>query len=171
MIEEVYLPKKVLEKLKEEDLQKLFKNTEVKIEKSKNSIKIFGEPCNLFRIKRVIYALSRNFELKDAINLLNDDYVIEEISIRDFTRSRNRIKELKGRVIGEKGRAKKRIEELTNTKITICGKTVIILGKHDDVFLAKRAVEMLLEGRKHTTVFSILEKSIASRDIINRTSF
>ncbi|MEM0480997.1 MAG: KH domain-containing protein [Candidatus Aenigmatarchaeota archaeon] len=159
MIEEVILPNKILQKIRKETIERISKSLDVKIEKFKSGLKISGEPYNLFKVRKVIFAILKNFDEDSACLLMDDDYILEIVNIRDFTKSRNRMRELKGRVIGEKGKAKKRIEELTNTKITICGKTINILGKYDNVFVAKKAVEMLLEGRKHSTVFKFLEEA------------
>ncbi|MEM5836552.1 MAG: KH domain-containing protein [Candidatus Aenigmatarchaeota archaeon] len=112
------------------------------------------DPFLLMRLKEVIKAFGRGFDFEDALNLLDEEYCLETINIQDFSgKSKNRMIVVKGRVIGRKGKAKKLIEKYTNVKIAIYGKTVSIIGKWEDVQKAKRAVESLLQGRKHGTVF------------------
>jgi ribosomal RNA assembly protein len=65
---------------------------------------------------------------------------------------------LKGRVIGTNGKTKKLIENFTETKLAIYGKTICIIGRWDRVVIAKKSIEMLLSGRLHTTVYRFLEK-------------
>ena len=65
---------------------------------------------------------------------------------------------MKGRVIGAEGKARKMIEALTDTEISVFGKTLAIIGKHEDTAIAKRACEALLSGAPHSNIFLALEK-------------
>jgi ribosomal RNA assembly protein len=163
MIDVVSLPKKIEKKIDEKVLEKICKELDVKIKKDEDYYIIEGEPYNILRVKLIFQALGKNFEIEDAMLLSSDEYFFETLNIKEFTRSRNRIIQLKGRIIGKKGKVRKRIEELTNTKISVYGNTVSIIGKYEDILLAKKAIEMLLEGRKHSTVFFFLEKEISKR--------
>ncbi|MEM5866504.1 MAG: KH domain-containing protein [Candidatus Aenigmatarchaeota archaeon] len=112
------------------------------------------DPLLLLRVKEVVKAFGRGFSFDDALNLLDEEYFLETVNIKDFSgKSKSRFFQIKGRVIGSEGKAKKLIEKYTNVKIAIYGKTVSIIGKWDDVQRAKQAVESLLMGRKHGTVF------------------
>ena len=42
--------------------------------------------------------------------------------------------------------------------ICVYGKTVGIIGNHENLFLAKKAVESLLSGSPHSSVFKYLER-------------
>jgi ribosomal RNA assembly protein len=84
--------------------------------------------------------------------------------IRDFSgKSRNRAVELKGRVIGRKGKARKTIEDSTECYLSVYGHTVSIIGSYPAMESAERAVEMLLEGSEHSVVFSFLRKEKTRR--------
>ena len=65
---------------------------------------------------------------------------------------------LRSRIIGTGGKARKNVEELTNTNVVIYGKTIGIIGDYEAVRLARRAFESLLSGSRHSTVYSWLEK-------------
>lgn len=130
----------------------------VKIKVINNEIEVEGKDLlTLLRVKEILRAFGRGFPFDTSLNLLDENYYLEVINLRDYTRSRNRMIVLKGRVIGRGGRIKKIIERETETKISIYGKTISILGKAENVQIASRAIRMILEGKKHGTVLSFLE--------------
>src|SRR3989304_8922827 len=100
-------------------------DTDVKLESS--------DPISLKRAKEVFIAFGRGFEFDNALNMLDEDFLLEIIEIKYFTKSENRMKILKGRVIGTGGKIKKLIERISPTKIAVYGKTICIIGKWDDV--------------------------------------
>lgn len=147
-----------------EFLQTLEKELDVKISFENESVIITGENgLNILKAKQIIAAFGRGFSFEDSLLLLNENYVLEIINVKDYAKSRNRQIELKGRVIGEKGKAKRMIEDFTDTKISVYGKTISIIGDYENVEIAKRAVQMLLEGRMHSTVMRFLEIEKAKR--------
>ncbi len=145
--------KKLVKKL--EDLLdiKIDINEQVSIE-SDDSIQVM-------KAREVVKAFGRGFEFEDALYLLNDDYSLCMIDVKDFAgKSSNRLGELRGRVIGRRGKTKNIIEKLANVKLSVYGKTVSIIGKWPSIELARQAVCMLLEGRKHGTAYKFLEENI-----------
>ena len=132
----------------------------MKIEANKNQeIKIEGEdPVSVLRTKEIVRALGRGFDFQTALNLLDEEYFLEVIELKQFSKSRNRQMELKGRVIGSEGVVKRKIEEATETKIAVHGKTISIIGKWKNTRIAKQAIEMLLSGAMHNTVYRFLER-------------
>lgn len=114
---------------------------------------------DLLKLKKIFECFDFGFEFKDCICLLDEDYVFEKIDLKDYAKSLKRILVLKGRVIGRKGKSKNLIENYSNSKILIKEKEVGILGKWNEVDLAKKAIEMILKGAKHGTVFKFLEEN------------
>lgn len=164
MIEEVAIPEeriKILRNARKWE-NKLKNLVDVKIEILDYCVRIESEdPIKLLRVKEVIMAFGRGFNFNDALDLLDDEYCLEVLDVKGFTgKSKNRAIELKGRVIGRKGKAKNLIEKYTETKIVIYGKTVSIIGMWKNVNTAKKAVEMLLCGCKHTTVYRFLKENM-----------
>ena len=82
---------------------------------------------------------------------------MEAVRIDDFT-NKSQFQRVKGRIIGRAGRARKNIEELTDTNISVYGKTVGIIGTAENTALARKAVESLLSGSMHSTVYRWLSK-------------
>lgn len=117
------------------------------------------DSLTIFRMKEVVKAFGRGFDLDTAINLLDDEWKLELIEIQDFFgKSRDRLITLKGRVIGKGGKTKMMIENLADVKLSVYGKTVGIVGQWDRVAIAKEAVEMLLSGSMHSTIYRFLER-------------
>jgi ribosomal RNA assembly protein len=80
------------------------------------------------------------------------------VDIKEWAgRSRSRLATLRGRVIGTGGKTKRLIQRYTGARLAIYGKTVAIMGEWAAVELARQAVEMLLAGRAHSTVYRFLE--------------
>ncbi len=123
---------------------------EIEIE-GKNSFEVM-------HTKEIIKAFSRGFSWDDSLYLVSEEYYLEIIKISDFVgKSKNRLIQMKSRVIGTEGKSKNIIEKYTNSKIAITGKTVSIIGRWNSINIAKNAIEMILNGSKHGTVFKYLE--------------
>ncbi len=156
----IKIPKKRLDELKSKKrkLNKLQKLTNTKISINEDIIIIDGEGIDIFQTKNILKAFGRGFSIDDSLYLLDEEYSLEIINLKDYTKSKNRMIVLKSRIIGTKGKTKKYIEQYTNTKISIYGKTISIIGKWDKVNIAKKAILMLIEGCSHTTLYKWLEQ-------------
>ncbi len=161
MIDFVKIPEEKLRMLRRDRrlIQRLEKSTDVNVELD-DGVSIEAEdPLVAMNVKNVIKAFGRGFDFDDAMNLLDEDYFLDIIEISGFSgRSKNRMGALKGRVIGTDGKTKRLIEQFTECKVAIHGKTISIIGKAEKVKIAREAVEMLLSGRLHSSVYRFLEK-------------
>jgi ribosomal RNA assembly protein len=140
-------------KLKEE-----FELRGIKMEnEGKGVVKIGGEDAyTVTTAFEVLSAFNRGFSEEDALLLFNQDYEFLTINIKDYANSKNRIIQLKGRVIGRNGKIKELIESRTNTKICIFGKTISIIGEYESVDKAARIINAILEGKQFSTAFKLL---------------
>ncbi|MEJ2126460.1 MAG: KH domain-containing protein [Candidatus Bathyarchaeota archaeon] len=118
------------------------------------------DPTVLFRAKEVVTAIGRGFAPEPAFRLLDDEEVtFEVIDLRDIVgRSASDLKRIKGRVIGKEGKTRKIIEELSEANISIYGHTVSIIGYPEQSSIAREAVNMLLGGSLHGSVYRFLHK-------------
>ena len=66
---------------------------------------------------------------------------------------------IKGRIIGEEGKSRKNIEDLTGAFISVYGHTVGLIGTFKEIKLATDAVTMLSKGRSHKNVYKMLEEA------------
>jgi ribosomal RNA assembly protein len=146
--------------LKIDGIKKLGVLVKCKIDLDKEGgAKIKGEdPFEEIRAYNIIKAFGRGFSLEKALELLEDDKVLEIIDISEYAKNKENRVRLKGRVIGKRGKAKSFIEQKTNTSIVAYGKTIAIIGDYKGVYSACKVVEMLLEGRQHRTAFKFLER-------------
>jgi len=120
-----------------------------------------NDPISLFQAKAFVQAIGRGFSPENAFILLgaDEDVILEVIELREiFGRSPSDIKRVKGRVIGKEGKMRQLIEELTETKLSVFGDTISLIGKLDNVQTAKEAVMMLIKGSQHVTVSRFLQR-------------
>ena len=84
--------------------------------------------------------------------------MLEKVNLKDFVRT-SQLRRVKGRVIGEKGKTKKVIAELTDCAIVIRDYSVAIIGKTVDVAMTVKALRSLIRGAPHSKVYAFLERS------------
>jgi ribosomal RNA assembly protein len=117
------------------------------------------DPLRALQVEEVVRAVGRGFSPENAASLFRDEVYLAVIDIRDYTgHHESRQRQVRGRVIGEKGRTRRMIEELTGCKVAIQGNTVAIIGEMDSLEAAKRDVDMILSGSEHSSVYGFLER-------------
>jgi ribosomal RNA assembly protein len=133
--------------------------TRIAIDSDEGDVRITGKDALLlYSCREVVRAISRGFNPETAMLLLKQDYGVEFINLQDYARTPNDLERLRGRVIGEGGKSRKTIEDLTFTHISVYGKTIGIIGRLEHIPSARKAIEALLSGRKHGTVYKFLER-------------
>jgi len=135
------------------------------IDSKEGEVRISGrDSIGLFTAREIIKAIGRGFNPDIALLVLKSDYVFDLLNLQDFTgRGKKSMIRLKGRVIGNEGKSRNTIEALTETYISVYGKTIGIIGSAERVTIARKAIESLLEGSPHATVYRWLERK--SRDV------
>jgi len=118
------------------------------------------DPSSLFKAKEVVNAIGKGFSPERAFHLIHDEEtVLDVLDLRDvFGRSESDIRRVKGRIIGMEGKTRRIIEELTETDVSIYGHTVAIIGNIEQVQAARGAVQMLIKGSLHSTVYRFLHR-------------
>jgi len=118
------------------------------------------DPSQLFRAQEVITAVGRGFSPERAFRLIDDeDAVLEVIDLREmFGTSPSELQRVKGRIIGQEGKTRRIIEELTEADVSVHGHTVAIIADMDQMEVAREAVKMLLRGSQHSTVYRYLHR-------------
>lgn len=120
-------------------------------------VTVLGDALKTFLALKVLQAISLGFSVKDALQLKTPDYVFEVINVKDFARSKSRISEIRGRLIGKEGKVKKTIQYLGNVDLCISEKQIGIIGMVEDVGVVRGAIQSLLRGAKHGRIFKWLE--------------
>jgi ribosomal RNA assembly protein len=117
------------------------------------------DPLAPWRGRDIVKAIARGFSPDKAFLLFDEDLVFEILDIEDFIgKSENAMLRVRARLIGKNGKTRRIIEEMTEAKVAIYGRTVSFIGAFEEVSNAKHACEMLLHGDEHTTVYRYLEK-------------
>lgn len=127
-------------------------------------VELDGESVDEFFGKNVIRAIGRGFSAHEAIKLLNDGYGFNLIDLRDYAHNADAMTRIKGRVIGEEGKARKIIEQEGECNIAIWGHTVGVIAKLDTLDIATTAVFKLIEGQPHQVVYMYLERNRRRRE-------
>lgn len=117
----------------------------------------------LMKAQNVVRAIGYGFSPERAYRLLEEDQVLEIIDVRQYIGSKpNHLRRVLGRIIGEEGKARKALEELTGTYISVYESSVAIIGDYETANIAKKAIEMLIEGRMHSTVYKYVDREMFS---------
>lgn len=119
------------------------------------------DPLTIFKVENIVRAIARGFSPEHAFLLLNDDMDFFVFDIRDYVGNKpTHVHRLKSRVIGTQGKTKRVLEHLTLTNISIYGHTVAIIGNILDIDIAKKAIDKLLSGSKHASVYRYVESTM-----------
>ncbi|MBI2133493.1 RNA-processing protein [Candidatus Woesearchaeota archaeon] len=147
---------------KEGDVKKQIEaetKTKITVDSNEGDVSLTGEDgLSLFSTREVISAIGRGFNPNIAMLLLKSDYSFEQIDLSDHITSKNSLIRMKGRIIGKAGKSRKLIQELSGSYISIYGKTIGIIGEPENTMMARKAIELLLKGSMHSTVYRWLEK-------------
>ena len=137
--------------------------TEVEVDAEDGEVTVSGpdtDPIAVLKARDIALAIGRGFSPERALRLLKDDTFLGVVDIKLATghREKSALRRIRARVIGTAGRARTRIEELSGCSMSVYGSTVALIGKEDQLERATRAVELLVRGSEHSTVFHMLSR-------------
>ena len=147
-------------------------NTKLKIEKTcsvkldidsqNGEVQVSGkasdEKFQIFKALEIVTAIGRGFSPEKAMRLLKGENTLHVINLREFgAKSPEQMERIKGRIIGDGGKARMNMENLSNADITVYGKTVSVIGEPTQLKLAIDAIESLLSGSMHGHVYKKIE--------------
>ena len=116
------------------------------------------DPLGVWKTNFIVKAIGRGFNPEAAIKLNEDDIYLEIIKLTLYVgKSKKALARQKGRIIGKDGRTRELIIDMAEVSIAIYGKTVSFIGELENVMMAKEAVEMILNGSRHKSVYNFLE--------------
>jgi len=111
-----------------------------------------------FKAMEIVMAIGRGFSPDTAMTLLKGENALHVIDLREFAgKSPAQIERIKGRIIGEGGKARINMEHLSGSNITVYGRTVSIIGSPSQLKLAVKAIVALSNGSMHGSVYNKLE--------------
>ena len=111
------------------------------------------------RAREVVHAIAMGFSPEKALKLFdNESLMFETIDLSNIARTEKDLERIRGRIIGSGGKTREFFENLTNTNISVYGKTVSLIGYPEQTAVARKGIDMLLEGAAHGPVYKFLEK-------------
>jgi ribosomal RNA assembly protein len=146
------------------DIERAFK-VKLKVSSDTGTIEVSpaednDDPSTILRAKDVVTAVGRGFSPDRAMALVEDDMVLDIIDLRElFGKSDSDINRIKGRVIGSEGKMRRLLEEMTDSKVSVYGSTIAMIGEFESVSTARQAIEMLLKGKQHSSVYKFLRRA------------
>ncbi|HEV2120090.1 MAG TPA: KH domain-containing protein [Candidatus Bathyarchaeia archaeon] len=139
-------------------------SVDLKIDSPSGSVEIgvkpdSPDPTGALQAKDIVLAIGRGFSPERAFRLFSEDITLDIIDLHDFFgKNEAEIRRVDGRIIGREGKTRRILEELTGTAISVSGHTVSIIGSYEAVTMAKDALEKLIKGRQHGTVYKFLRR-------------
>ncbi len=112
------------------------------------------DPLSTWKTKTLVQAMARGFSEKKAFLLLDDNYYLDIIELGGNEQQNRRVR---SRVIGERGKTRRIIEQNTGANLAIFGDTISFIGEVEEVNRAKEAVRLLLKGVPHGVVYRHLQ--------------
>ena len=111
-----------------------------------------------FKAMEIVTAIGRGFSPENALTLLKGENTLHVIDLREFAgKSNANVERIKGRIIGEGGRARRNMENLSGTHISVYGRTDSIIGDASKLRLAADAISSISHGSLHGTAYGKLE--------------
>ena len=122
-------------------------------------IESVGDPVVGLKGPDIVKAIGRGFDPDSALSLLEEDLrMLELVDLGAATRNSRDLRRQKGRLIGENGRARQLMEQLSGAEVVIYGSTLGAIGGPEQVDAVRTAAEMILDGAPHGSVYSFLER-------------
>ena len=117
------------------------------------------------KVRDLVQAIGRGFSDERAFRLLDENSYFVVLDIKDYARTPARIEQIRARMIGTRGKTRRIVEELTGADVSVYGHTVALIADDLQLPIAQEALEMLLRGSEHRTVYRYLERKRADLKI------
>ncbi|PCN51252.1 RNA-processing protein [Candidatus Geothermarchaeota archaeon ex4572_27] len=136
-----------------------YTNTKIEVDSKTGQVRIRGENLeDVMTALNIVKAINLGFSPERAFALLDSDMNLHVIDLYEYGIKGNSsdLKRVLGRIIGEKGKARRVIEETAEVYMSVYRHYVAIIGAFDNILMAKEAIKMLIEGAPHRVVYSYL---------------
>ncbi|MEW5937545.1 MAG: KH domain-containing protein [Candidatus Thermoplasmatota archaeon] len=117
------------------------------------------DPEGVLKAKDVVAAIAHGFSPERAALLFRSRYYLQMLEMRDYVKKDPKhMRRVRGRIIGTRGKTRALIEQLSGAEVSVSAHTIGIIGDILSLEIAREAVEMLLKGSEHATVYRYLER-------------
>jgi ribosomal RNA assembly protein len=114
-----------------------------------------GDSLTSLKVRDLVKAIGRGFSPERAQRLLQEDIAFDVIELGGNTQDKERVR---GRVIGKDGKTRNYLERMLNCDISVFRDTVSIIGPEDKIGTCREAIEMIISGAMHTSVYKFIER-------------
>lgn len=122
------------------------------------------DPLGVWKTNYIVKAIGRGFNPRIALKLKEDEMYLEVLKLTDAVgKNKKALARQKGRIIGRNGITKDIIKDMADVDMAVYGKTVSLIGKMENILVAKEAINMILNGSRHKTIYSYLENQKRQR--------
>jgi len=158
ILDSVLVPRERVKVIRDQKVvDRIERTLNVKLSFDENSVSIEGESLELLQAKSVVRAMGRGFSPENAFRLFGEDECLEVIELGQF--NENRLKILKARLIGTGGKTWRMIEDFSGCSMSVFGKTVSLIGTYEQLSIGSEAVQMIIRGNRHASVYGFLFKA------------
>jgi len=132
---------------------------EIDIDEKNGVITVRGDDVDsVLTASNIVKAINLGFSPDKAFMLLDRDMNLHIIDIYTYLKKRdeNNLRRVLGRIIGERGKAKRVIEETSGTYMSIYRNYIAVIGDFEGIYMVDEAVKMLAKGLPHKIVYEHL---------------
>ncbi|HLI46387.1 MAG TPA: KH domain-containing protein [Geobacterales bacterium] len=129
------------------------------IDEDAGSVIIKGKDnmSDVLKARDFVIALDNCVSDDIALEILRKDLQLYLIDLKDFF-SKEDVKRVMSRIIGEGGKIKARISESTGSHIFITDSKILLIGNYDEIEYARQAIQIIVDGSPFSRLFKYLEK-------------
>ncbi|MDE1821429.1 MAG: RNA-processing protein [Euryarchaeota archaeon] len=137
----------------------------LEIDRDDNSVLVTSppteDPWGAMKARDVVLAIGRGFSPERAFRLFQGESYLSVLDMKEISgkRTKDAMRRLRARLIGEQGRARERVEELSGCSVSVYGAAVALIGTAEQLERGERGVKLLLRGSEHGAVYSYLERA------------
>jgi ribosomal RNA assembly protein len=123
-----------------------------------------GEAVDNFVLSNVIHAINFGHSPESALELRDENFVLDSIDVKRKVRDHKRLKIVMGRIIGKDGGTRRLIEEITKCSVAVKDSIVSVIGPYENIMLVHEALDMLINGSSHKSFYGFLERNRTKMD-------
>ncbi|MHA1673598.1 MAG: KH domain-containing protein [Promethearchaeota archaeon] len=118
----------------------------------------FNDPnIRIYTTQKILKAINYGFNPQKALKLMDAEIIFELIDLElVLGHSDKKLRRVKGRLIGDQGKIRLAIEKYSGVHLSVYEKYLGLIGDFDAVKIAKKGINMILQGSPHKTVLTYL---------------
>ncbi len=113
----------------------------------------------IYMTQHILQAINFGFNPEKAMKLIDSELMLEIIDLEKIVgHSEKKLKRIKGRLIGDKGKIRNSFEQFSGVQFSIYNKYIALIGNFESIKVAKKGINMIIQGYPHKTVLGYLTR-------------